>query len=306
VAFRRCSSPTARPRRRSTTTPTPGRSAPGRGRGRDRTRSSSCRPRRGPRPGAGQRAAAAVAHLRLLRLPALALRSPLPGSGAPDLAREVAGASRRRGWSRSRRAAGWDHGVWVPLRLLYPAADVPVVAVSLPVPRTPELLLAMGRPWRHSGSGASSSSAAAASSKPAPAHVDAEPGTAEPWAAAFSAWVDHRLAALDVDGLSAYASRAPHAALACPRASTSTPSSSSSGPSTRGTAWRASRGFRYGTLSCAPSPGRAVTSAARAATGGSSSPASSSRPRQLAAGHPWRGLASPDRARPSSPPSSSA
>ena len=39
---------------------------------------------------------------------------------------------------------GWDHGVWIPLRLLYPEADVPVVEVSLPFPRDPGSVLRVG------------------------------------------------------------------------------------------------------------------------------------------------------------------
>ena len=91
------------------------------------------------------------------------LRYPAPG--APDLAREVAGAFAEAGLDPVLDAQrGWDHGVWVPLRLLFPAADVPIVAVSLPAPRTPALLLAMGaalRPLRERGY---CSSAAGASS----------------------------------------------------------------------------------------------------------------------------------------------
>ncbi len=47
-----------------------------------------------------------------------------------------------------------DHGAWVPLGHLIPEANVPVVQLSLPRSRTPELLLAAGRalaPLRESG-----------------------------------------------------------------------------------------------------------------------------------------------------------
>lgn len=42
-------------------------------------------------------------------------------------------------------ARGLDHGAWVPLRYLYPAADVPTLQVSLPRRRTPESIFALGR-----------------------------------------------------------------------------------------------------------------------------------------------------------------
>ena len=55
-----------------------------------------------------------------------------PAPGAPELARDVA----RRLESAGMRtviddARGLDHGVWVPLKLMYPQADIPVTQVSV-------------------------------------------------------------------------------------------------------------------------------------------------------------------------------
>ena len=63
--------------------------------------------------------------------PLYQLRYPAPGD--PALAAEVA---QRLADSRPRCAAsmpgrGLDHGVWVPLRLMYPQADIPVVPLSI-------------------------------------------------------------------------------------------------------------------------------------------------------------------------------
>ncbi|HEX6838864.1 MAG TPA: class III extradiol ring-cleavage dioxygenase, partial [Polyangia bacterium] len=84
--------------------------------------------------------------------PAAMYQMKYPAPGAPELAREIAdalaGAHAVDGapkWDAAVDAArGWDHGAWVPLKLAYPAADVPVVEVSLPT-ASPVALLAMGR-----------------------------------------------------------------------------------------------------------------------------------------------------------------
>jgi 4,5-DOPA dioxygenase extradiol len=148
--------------------------------------------------------------------PLYELRYPAPG--APDLAREVAGAFDGAGLEPVVDAQrGWDHGVWVPLRLLYPAADVPVVEVSLPVPRTPDRLLTMGRalaPLREKGVLFLGSGGIVHNLHRL--RGDDAGGPPEPWAAAFGAWVDERVEAGDHATLLAYASRAPHAELAVP------------------------------------------------------------------------------------------
>jgi 4,5-DOPA dioxygenase extradiol len=181
--------------------------------------------------------------------PALyALHYPAPG--APDLAREVAGAFDDVGLDPIIDAQrGWDHGVWVPLRLLYPAADVPVVEVSLPVPRRPEVLVAMGRalaPQREKGvllfgSGGLVHNLHLLRPDHAPP---------EPWATAFSAWVDERLQTMDASLLNRYASEAPHADRAVPTSEHFDPVFFVLGArNDRDRFESVYEGFRYGTLS---------------------------------------------------------
>lgn len=58
-----------------------------------------------------------------------ALRYAAPG--APELARELAERLARAGLAAELEPRGLDHGAWVPLLLMYPRADVPVVQISL-------------------------------------------------------------------------------------------------------------------------------------------------------------------------------
>jgi 4,5-DOPA dioxygenase extradiol len=174
-----------------------------------------------------------------------------PAPGAPDLAREVAGAFAEAGLEPVLDAQrGWDHGVWVPLRLLFPAADVPIVAVSLPAPRTEALLLAMGaalRPLRRRGVLLLGSGGIVHNLH----RLGPDDGGAPlPWAAAFDAWVEERLRSLDREGLCAYASLAPHAELAVPTSEHFDPVffvlGALDGPDRVEGVYE---GFRYGTLS---------------------------------------------------------
>ncbi|KRA48903.1 class III extradiol ring-cleavage dioxygenase [Pseudoxanthomonas sp. Root630] len=66
-------------------------------------------------------------------------RIQYPAAGAPALAEQVATALRDAGFPAQVDAHhGLDHGVWVPLRRMYPDADIPVVALSVNPAQTAE------------------------------------------------------------------------------------------------------------------------------------------------------------------------
>ncbi len=69
-----------------------------------------------------------------------------PAPGAPELAQQVAGLLSAAGLPAAVDATrGWDHGVFVPLKLIYPDADIPVLQLSLRANLDPQVHLAAGR-----------------------------------------------------------------------------------------------------------------------------------------------------------------
>ncbi|MEJ2623778.1 MAG: class III extradiol ring-cleavage dioxygenase [Pseudolabrys sp.] len=72
------------------------------------------------------------------------LRYPAPG--APDLARDIAARLQAAGLACDiDTQRGLDHGAWVPLSLIYPAADIPVLQLSVQTHLGPEHHLRLGR-----------------------------------------------------------------------------------------------------------------------------------------------------------------
>jgi 4,5-DOPA dioxygenase extradiol len=64
--------------------------------------------------------------------PAQSYQLSYPAPGAPELAAEIAEKLQQAGFSpQLNTSRGWDHGVFVPLLMLRPQADIPVLQLSL-------------------------------------------------------------------------------------------------------------------------------------------------------------------------------
>jgi 4,5-DOPA dioxygenase extradiol len=139
--------------------------------------------------------------------------------GAPELAASVRALLRTAGTPTHEAAdRGLDHGAYVPLVEMYPAADVPVLQVSMPT-LDPAGLLAVGRrlaPLREEGvlimgSGFFTHNLS---------ELDmGRPAAAEPpaWSAEFDDWGARALGSGDLDSLLDFTRKAPAGRLAHPR-----------------------------------------------------------------------------------------
>jgi 4,5-DOPA dioxygenase extradiol len=137
--------------------------------------------------------------------------------GAPDLAarvRELLAAADIDAALEPRR--GLDHGAWIPLLLMYPAADLPVVQVSIDTARDPAWHLALGRalrPLRNSdvlviGSGGATHNLGLYMYAAGRGEHAAPP----PWVAQFNDWLADAIDERRYDDLLHYRERAPYAA----------------------------------------------------------------------------------------------
>ncbi len=144
------------------------------------------------------------------------LRYAAPGSSA--LAVEIVARLEKDGIAaRTEPARPLDHGAWVPLRFLFPRADVPVVPISLPRPSDPALVWRIGAHLAQlrergvlllgSGGGVHNLSRVSLSDRDAPP---------EPWAREFDRWLAARVADRDEASLIRWRDLAPYASVAHP------------------------------------------------------------------------------------------
>lgn len=140
--------------------------------------------------------------------------------GAPALATEVQRLLDAAGFATLRvEAGGLDHGIWVPLRYMWPQAEVPVLPLALVPDMTPAALMAFGRalaPLREQGVLVMGSGSITHNLR-----LVFESGRRSdlpelPQSAAFRGWMHERAAAGDWEALRDYRRQAPHAALMHP------------------------------------------------------------------------------------------
>jgi 4,5-DOPA dioxygenase extradiol len=137
-----------------------------------------------------------------------------PAPGAPDVAAHAVALLEEAGFAvASDPDRGLDHGVWVPLSLLYPAADIPVVPLAVQPRQGPEHHLRIGRalaPLRDEGvlivgSGSLTHNLHELDWQDAEAPV-------HDWVETFREWIATAAAEGRIDDLVAYRRLAPHAA----------------------------------------------------------------------------------------------
>ena len=136
-----------------------------------------------------------------------------PAPGNPQLAGEIVELLKADGLNAhtdDRRP--FDHGTWVPLSLMYPEADIPVVQVSLPSGMGPALQTRVGHALaslREQGVLLIGSGSITHNLGELDWH--AGPESIEPWARDFRDWVVDKLAAGDEEALHDYRRQAPNA-----------------------------------------------------------------------------------------------
>ncbi len=137
-----------------------------------------------------------------------------PASGDPQLAADVVELLKAADLPAHIDAKRpFDHGVWVPLTLMYPQADIPVVQVSLPTRGGPALQTLVGHALaslREHGVLLIGSGSITHNLRELDWH--AGPESVEPWAKSFRDWMIEKLAANDGAALHDYRQQAPNAA----------------------------------------------------------------------------------------------
>ena len=145
-------------------------------------------------------------------------RMVYPAPGEPALARRIGESLVAAGHDTLLvEGRGYDHGTWVPLKLMYPDADVPVVQLAVQPRRDPAHHFAVGRALAPLvdegvlilGSGSLTHNLHEAFAAGRSSRTRRVPPPA--WVSDFADWIAEKVAANDVEALLDYRARAPYA-----------------------------------------------------------------------------------------------
>lgn len=136
-----------------------------------------------------------------------------PAPGSAELAEKTRGLLHRAGLPAETDARrGFDHGAWVPLALMYPEADIPLVQLSIQTGKSTEHHLAMGRalaPLREEGVLVVASGNATHNLRDVFSHGMTEPPT--PYAKDFADWLTRHVESGETGPLLDYLAQGPNA-----------------------------------------------------------------------------------------------
>ncbi len=139
-----------------------------------------------------------------------------PAPGDPALAHKISELLKQAGFETDLSERGFDHGTWVPLTLMLPDADIPVVTLSVQPQLGPEHHYRLGQALRGLndenilviGSGSLTHNLRAVFT---PNGMADRYQAAADWVKAFADWTQSRLAEGDIDELLDYRNKAPFA-----------------------------------------------------------------------------------------------
>jgi 4,5-DOPA dioxygenase extradiol len=174
-----------------------------------------------------------------------------PAPGDPALAARVARTLVAEDQAcRFERERGLDHGAWVPLRLAWPEATVPVLQLSMPFV-DPQDMFRVGRalrPLRDDGFVVVGSGGIVHNLRKVKLQDKNAP--VDDWAVEFDSWVAQQVEARNLDSLFAYKSAGPHARISVPTTEHFDPLFITLGAAFAGEAVEPIfEGFQYGNLS---------------------------------------------------------
>jgi 4,5-DOPA dioxygenase extradiol len=142
--------------------------------------------------------------------PAHYYRMRYDSPGAPDLAQKVAALMPFDEPVMQMPHRGLDHGAWVPLKAMYPDADIPVLQMSMP-DLDPQHLFGLGQrlaPLRDEGVLIIGSGFMTHGLPFIHEYMSGKPGAPE-WSVEFDQWVADALSRGDLDELFAFREKAP-------------------------------------------------------------------------------------------------
>lgn len=132
-------------------------------------------------------------------------------NGDPGLVNEIVNLLELHGISGLSQVRGLDHGTWIPLMLMYPQGEIPVVQVSIQTEESPEHHYRLGRalaPLREAGVLLMASGGAVHNLDEARAHGidDPPPG----YVRQFDHWLEEQIIGGNRAALLDYQRQAPH------------------------------------------------------------------------------------------------